>query len=88
MDTQSTGSSYTKKSVQDVFVVTKYTDITKGDKEENSEDDTPKDNNIQQKEVKEETPKEEKVVEKPKVIKKEEVTEQLTMSDFFEEFKI
>ena len=28
MDTQSTGSSYTKKSVQDVFVVTKYTDIT------------------------------------------------------------
>ena len=88
MDTQSTGSSYTKKSVQDVFVVTKYTDITKGDKEENSEDDTPKDNNIQKEEVKEETPKEEKVVEKPKVIKKEEVTEQLTMSDFFEEFKI
>ena len=102
MDNQSTGSAFTKKSVNDIFVVTKYTDITKNDKGDSDIDETI-DNNEQTdetkqveiisepiEEVKEEPVKKEKPVkeEKPKEEKKEEVTEQLTMSDFFEEFKI
>ncbi len=72
MDKTSTGNSYTKKNVDDVFVVQRLTDITL---EENKKDE---DKNIKQ-ETKEEKVKKEEPVKKEK---------QLTMSDFFEEFKI
>lgn len=66
-DKQSTGTSFTKKNILNVFVVTRYTDITNQIKDTNTE-------------VKKEE-KDEK--EEPKKHEK-----QLTMSDFFEEFKI
>ena len=73
MDLASTGSTYTKKEPDEIFVVTRYTDITKEEKETAEET--------------EEVPKEQKIIkEEPQTeVQKE---EQLTMSDFFEEFKI
>ena len=70
-DRLSTGSVFTKKNVDNIFVVSKLIDTTK-DKEDTS------DKNIDDDE------KPQKVEEKPKETKKV----QLTMSDFFEEFKI
>ena len=88
-DSSSTGSVITKKNVEDIFVVTKLTDITNQVKEEKedvveAEEPTQIVDMTEIEEVKpEEKPKEKK---QPK---KEEVKEtQLTMSDFFEEFKI
>ena len=68
-DKLSTGSSFTKKNYEEVFVVSKLVDITK------------------------ETisaVKEEENIEKEEVVEKKETKteKQLTMSDFFEEFKI
>ncbi len=73
MDLASTGSTYTKKEPDEIFVVTRYTDITKEEKETAEET--------------EEVPKEQEIIkEEPQTeVQKE---EQLTMSDFFEEFKI
>ena len=105
MDTNSTGAIFTKKNVDNIFVVSKYTDITHQDKEESIEDEVKIVNDeemieIENKEVKVEPIKEEKetvkvvkkeeVVSKPKETKKDEdkKEKQLTMSDFFEEFKI
>ena len=68
MDKLSVGSTITKKNIDDIFVVTRLTDITI----QKSNIDIPKE---EIKEVKKEATKEEKVVN-------------LTMSDFFEEFKI
>ena len=66
MDKQSTGSVFTKKNVDNIFIVTKLKEIKSDEVKEQEE--------IKKEEVKrEETKKEEK---------------QLTMSDFFEEFKI
>ena len=73
MDLASTGSAYTKKEPEEVFVVTRYTDITKTEKE-NAEE-------VEEEIKQQEIVKEEEVKETPK-------EEQLTMSDFFEEFKI
>ena len=75
MDKQSVGSTITKKNIEDIFVVTKLKEI-KLNNEEHKE-------NIEEKqEVKEE-------VKTPEVKKeKKETKSQLTMSDFFEEFKI
>ena len=70
LDKSSTGTTYTKKNVDNVFVVTKYTDITnqiKEDKKEITEEQKEEEKNEKQDEKKE---------------------QQLTMSDFFEEFKI
>ena len=64
MDKQSTGSVFTKKNVDNIFIVTKLKEIKSSElKEKETNDET----------LKEDKPKEEK---------------QLTMSDFFEEFKI
>ena len=74
MDTSSVGGVFTKKNVDDVFVVSKLKDI-KDLVNENNNDNKPEDK-------KEEIKKESVIEEEPK--KKE----QLTMSDFFEEFKL
>ena len=90
MDLPSTGATFTKKNVDDIFVLSKFTDITNQNKdevkEEAEEEEKPEIVNIAEVE-------EVKVEEKPKVkkesVQKEEKKEtQLTMSDFFEEFKI
>ena len=69
MDKQSTGSTITKKNIEDIFVVTKLKEI-KLNKEEEKEEKH-----------------EDKKTEEPKKEKKE-TKSQLTMSDFFEEFKL
>ena len=74
MDTSSVGGVFTKKNVDDVFVVSKLKDI-KDLVNENNNDNKPQDK-------KEEIKKESVIEEEPQ--KKE----QLTMSDFFEEFKL
>ena len=74
MDKNSTGSTITKKNIEDIFVVSRFTDIT-----------------IQKNEIIDDI-----ILEQPKEIiieDKEEVKprveeKQLTMSDFFEEFKL
>ena len=66
MDIASTGTTYTKKNVDNVFQVSKIIDIT-------NEKDMPKKEVVEIIEEPEEKPKKEK---------------QLTMSDFFEEFKL
>ena len=89
-DKSSTGSTFTKKNVENIFVVTRYTDITTQKNETNTEDvkivdleelEQIEEENKLDKEVEEKIIKE----EKPKEEKRE---KQLTMSDFFEEFKI
>ena len=70
MDKSSTGNTYTKKNVEDIFVLSKYTDIKNQVKEEK----------VEAKEEKKDENKEEKAETKKE--------QQLTMSDFFEEFKI
>ena len=77
LDRASTGNTFTKKNVDNIFVVTKYTDITLKPKVINEE--TQDDNLINPVEIKEEPNQE--VVEHPKEKK-------LTMSDFFDEFKL
>ena len=72
LDNNSVGTTFTKKNVDGVFVVTKLTDITKQNKEEKIE-------------IKEEQAVETKTEKVEKETTKE---KQLTMSDFFEEFKI
>ena len=72
MDKQSVGSTITKKNIEDIFVVTKLKEI----KINNEEINEPK-----------EEKQEEKKTEEVKQEKKE-TKSQLTMSDFFEEFKI
>ena len=88
LDLSSTGTVYTKKNVDNIFVVTKLTDITSQDKEEDIQpEEVTKIVNVEdvtQTVTKEEPIKEEKTT-KEKETKKE---TQLTMSDFFEEFKI
>ncbi len=89
MDTQSTGSSFTKKHVDNIFVVTKYTDITQEDKKDDSNEGDVSEKIVEEpKKTVEETKKEEPKPEEKKIEIKEEVKSQLTMSDFFEEFKI
>ena len=89
MDKASTGTTFTKKNVDNIFVVTKYTDITNQSKEESVEESTEETKIIDMKEIpvvdenKEEKPKPEKKEKKVEVKEK-----QLTMSDFFEEFKL
>jgi topoisomerase-4 subunit A len=73
LDKASTGATDTKKNVDNIFVVTKYTDITNQPKEEKVLIEESKEV------VKEETKEE---------VKEEKKDQQLTMSDFFEEFKI
>lgn len=72
MDKQSVGSTITKKNIEDIFVVTKLKEI--------------KINNEEINESKEEKHEEKKTEEVKK--EKKETKSQLTMSDFFEEFKI
>ena len=72
MDKQSVGSTITKKNIEDIFVVTKLKEI--------------KINNEEINETKEEKHEEKKTEEVKK--EKKETKSQLTMSDFFEEFKI
>ena len=72
MDKQSVGSTITKKNIEDIFVVTKLKEI--------------KINNEEINEPKEEKHEEKKTEEVKK--EKKETKSQLTMSDFFEEFKI
>ena len=75
MDKQSVGSTITKKNIEDIFVVTKLKEI--------------KLNNEETKEVIEEKQEVKEEVKTPEVKKeKKETKSQLTMSDFFEEFKI
>ncbi len=81
-DLSSTGTVFTKKNVDNVFVVTKLTDITSQDKEDDVKE-------VVKNDIKQEVKEEEKITKKKDEVKKEEVKEtQLTMSDFFEEFKI
>ena len=72
MDKQSVGSTITKKNIEDIFIVTKLKEI--------------KINNEEINEPKEEKHEEKKTEEVKK--EKKETKSQLTMSDFFEEFKI
>lgn len=72
MDKQSVGSTITKKNIEDIFVVTKLKEIKINDEET--------------KEEKQEIKEEKKTTEVKK--EKKETKSQLTMSDFFEEFKI
>ena len=75
MDKQSVGSTITKKNIEDIFVVTKLKEIKLNNEE-------IKDVAEEKQEIKEET-------KTPEVKKeKKETKSQLTMSDFFEEFKI
>jgi topoisomerase-4 subunit A len=75
MDLASTGSGYTKKEPEEIFVVTRFTDITVQEKETNEEV--------------EEEPKKQEIIKEEKVeVETQPKEEQLTMSDFFEEFKI
>ena len=93
MDRLSTGTSFTKKNVDNIFVVTKFTDITNQgkitEKESNDEEITKIVTDEEMVEVEKkvvlEKPKKEKEEKEPK---KEIKETQLTMSDFFEEFKI
>ena len=71
MDASSVGSIFTKKNVDNIFVVSKLKDV---------KEITPK---VEENDKKEEIKKES---ESKNVIKQEK--EQLTMSDFFEEFKL
>ncbi len=93
-DTNSTGTVFTKKNVDNIFVVSKFTDITNQNKNVKEEEQVKivEDEEmieVENKEEKETTKKEVKVVKK-EVKKKEESKKetQLTMSDFFEEFKL
>ena len=87
MDLSSVGATFTKKNVDDIFVVAKLTDITSQDKEDANPEEKVEIVSIE--EVSEPVEKEVKVVEKETTKKKETTKEkQLTMSDFFEEFKI
>ena len=72
LDKTSTGNTFTKKNVDNIFVVTKFTDITLKSTSVNKETILEEIN---------EEPKKEDVVEQPKEKK-------LTMSDFFDEFKL
>ena len=88
-DLPSTGSVFTKKNVDNIFVVTKLTDITNQDKDDSS-DEMPQIVDVSEVE---DTQKIEEEVEEPKETKESKKEEskketQLTMSDFFEEFKI
>ena len=75
MDTSSVGSVFTKKNVDDVFALSKLKNVNslKNEESTSEKEDVPE----KKEEVKEEIKKEEKPRE-----------QQLTMSDFFEEFKI
>lgn len=75
MDKQSVGSTITKKNIEDIFVVTKLKEIKLNNEES-------KDSVEEKQKLKEEA--------KTSEVKKEkkETKSQLTMSDFFEEFKI
>ena len=92
LDKTSTGNTYTKKNVEDVFVVTRLTDITQEEKIDSMKESTHEEAKDSQKESTKENTKEIKKENKTenKKEKKEEVKQekQLTMSDFFEEFKI
>ena len=90
LDLSSTGTVYTKKNVDNVFVVTKLTDITSQDKEDDSQPvEQPKIVDVEEVTTtvkKDTTSKEEKTETVSKETSKKET--QLTMSDFFEEFKL
>ena len=73
MDISSVGSTFTKKNVDDVFVVSKLKDVK----------ELINDNTLEQNEEIKAEKKESVIEEEPKKNK-----EQLTMSDFFEEFKL
>ena len=73
LDKSSTGNTFTKKNVDDIFVVAKYTDIVSQSKANINE---PMVNGAQ-----ELMDNKEEVIEQPKERK-------LTMSDFFDEFKL
>ncbi len=104
MDTNSVGTVFTKKNVDNIFVVSKYTDITHQDRSDDVVEEVKIVNDeemieIENKDIKPirediEVPKEKEVQKEIKIIepKQEEIKEkketQLTMSDFFEEFKI
>ncbi len=93
-DTNSTGTVFTKKNVDNIFVVSKFTDITNQNKNVKEEEQVKivEDEEmieVENKEEKETTKKEVKVVKKEVKRKEESKKEtQLTMSDFFEEFKL
>ena len=84
-DLPSTGSVFTKKNVENIFVVSKLTDITNQDKEVDDEKPAQIVDVTEVEESAKEEIKEETKIEKKEELKKE---KQLTMSDFFEEFKI
>ena len=91
LDKTSTGTTFTKKNVDNIFVVTKFTDITNQNKEVTimiEEDlESAKIIDIEEVPVVNDKKEEPKIIEKKE--KKEEPKEtQLTMSDFFEEFKL
>ena len=98
MDKSSTGSIFTKKNVDNVFMVSKLIDITNQDVSEKEKDTEEVKQVVEEntepeiKKEKEETIKEKKEVKEVKEVKEKKTSpkkeKQLTMSDFFEEFKI
>ena len=78
-DKVSTGTTFTKKNVEDIFIVAKYTDITNQNKtvsEPSQIANIIEENEIENEEI------------APQNNMEEKKERQLTMSDFFEEFKI
>ena len=71
------GSVFTKKNVEDVFALSKLKNVNSLKNEEIKDEEA----SASEAEVKEEVKEEKKTDEKPR-------EQQLTMSDFFEEFKI
>ena len=98
MDKSSTGSVFTKKNVDNVFMVSKLIDITNQDVSEKEKDTeevkqvVEENTEVEIKKEKEETIEEKKEVKEVKEVKEKKTSpkkeKQLTMSDFFEEFKI
>ena len=89
-DKASTGTTFTKKNVDNVFVVTRFTDITNQNKEVKEEPQEEVTKIVNDEEMAELEKTNIKAEEKPAIQKEKEVKKetQLTMSDFFEEFKI
>ena len=81
MDTQSTGMTFSRKNVDNIFMLSKIVDITNEKNVEIEIESTDE-------EIKEVTKDKEIKIAQAKVEEKPKKEKQLTMSDFFEEFKL
>ena len=82
MDTQSTGMTFSRKNVDNIFMLSKIVDIT------NEKTPIIEIESNDEEEFKEVTKDKEIKIAKAEVKEKPKKEKQLTMSDFFEEFKL